>query len=330
MDTTTTYLGLKLKNPVIAGASPLSKSLDTARRLEDAGAAALVMYSLFEEQIDHDKREIDHFLHFGSESYAEALDYFPAPKTFANLNAEEYVDHVRKLKKSLSIPVIASLNGVSAGGWMEYATRLQEAGADALELNVYYVPTDPALGAAQVEQMYLDDLAAVKKKVRIPVAVKVGPFFSAFANFATHLDRAGADGLVLFNRFFGPEIDLETLEVVPKLVLSKSSELALPLRWIAVLHGLVKADIAATSGIHEPTDVIKALMVGATVVQSVSALLTHGPGHLQLLVAGMREWMEKHEYSSVAQMRGSMSYRKVSQPAAFERANYMKILQSWE
>lgn len=330
MDISTTYLGLKLKNPIVAAASPLSKSLDTAKQLEDAGASALVMYSLFEEQITHEKEELDHFLHHGANSFAEALDYFPQPSEFANLNAEEYLGQLRKLKKSLGIPVIASLNGVSQGGWMQYAKHMQDAGADAIELNIYYVPTDPTLTAEQVENMYIEDVRAVKKAVSIPVAIKVGPFFTSFANFAVRLDKAGANGVVLFNRFFGPEVDLDALEVTPTLVLSTNAELPLPLRWIAVLYGRIQADIAATSGVHEPHDALKALMVGASVVQVASCLLKAGPGHLKNLVHGVSRWLEAHEYESVAQMRGSMSYRKVAEPAAFERANYMKILQSWK
>ncbi len=330
MDISTKYLGLKLKNPIVASASPLSRSLDSARRLEDAGAAALIMYSLFEEQINHEKQELDHFLHYGSDSFAEALDYFPQPQEFTNLNAEEYLDHLYKLKKGLGIPVIASLNGVSSGGWIQYAKRMEAAGADAIELNVYYVPTDPTLSAEQVEAMYVADLNAVKAAVRIPVALKVGPFFSSFAHFATRLDKAGADGLVLFNRFFGPEIDLENLEVVPKLVLSTNAELTLPLRWIAVLHGHIKADLALTSGVHDAHDVLKGLMVGASVVQVASCLLKSGIPHLKGLLEGLTRWMEEHQYESVTQMRGSMSYHKVTEPAAFERANYMKTLQSWD
>jgi len=329
MDLTTNYLGMKLKSPLVPSASPLSGSVDTVKRLEDAGAAAIVMYSLFEEQINHEIREVDHFLTTFNESYAEATSYFPRPSSFENLLAEDYLEQIVKLKKAVDIPVIASLNGVSPGGWIEYARRMEEAGADALELNVYYIPTDPNISSADVEQMYLDDLKAVKKEVQIPVAMKLSPFFSAFANMARRLDDAGVDGLVLFNRFYQPDIDLETLEVIPNLQLSTPFENRLPLRWIAILRGRLKASLAATSGVHSAADVLKLVMAGADVTMMASVLLKKGPGHLRHIRQELEGWMEEHEYESIEQMKGSMCHKAVAEPAAFERANYIKVLQSF-
>lgn len=327
MDLTTSYLGLKLSNPIVHAASPLAKDLDNVKKMEDAGVGAVVLYSLFEEQINHEKQELDHFLSLGGD--AEALTYFPEPSDFINIDAADYLEHIRKIKGATQVPVIASLNGVSKGGWTHYARHMQEAGADAIELNIYYVPTNSSLNSDEVEQMYLDALAAVKEAVTIPVALKVGPFFSSFSSFAKKADRAGANGLVLFNRFFGPEIDLEKLEVIPKLVLSSQAELQLPLRWIAILYGNIKADLAATSGIHTASDVIKMVMAGASVTMITSVLLKKGVTHIKSLLAEMTRWMEDHEYESVMQMRGSMSYQSVAEPAAYERANYMKALQSY-
>ena len=329
MDLSTTYLGLKLKNPIVAASSPITKKIEDAKRAEDAGAAAVVMYSLFEEQINHEQGELDHFLTSGSESFAEALSYFPEPAEFNNLNAESYLEHLATLKKSLSIPVIGSLNGVSAGGWTKYAKRMQEAGAAAIELNIYYMATQPSLSSEQVERMYLENLKTVKAAVSIPVALKVGPYFTSFANFAERLDKAGADGLVLFNRFFGPDIDLEKLEVVPQLSFSSAWEMRLPLRWIAVLYGHVKASLAATTGVREAADVIKLVMAGADVTMLAALLLEKGPGCINGMLNDIQSWMETHEYSSVTQMKGSMSYRSVAEPAAYERANYMKALNSY-
>jgi dihydroorotate dehydrogenase (fumarate) len=329
MDLSTKYLGLQLKNPIVHAASPLSKDLEMVKRMEDAGASAVVMYSLFEEQIDHEKKELDHFLTVTGESFAEALSYFPEPEHYISLDAEDYLNHIAKLKSAVSLPIIASLNGVSSGGWMRYAKQMEEAGADAIELNVYYIPTNPAISSERIEQMYVDDLKTVKQSVRIPVALKVGPFFTAFAATAKKFDEAGADGLVLFNRFFGPEINLETMEVEPKLTLSTQAELALPLRWIAVLYGNIKADLAATSGIHESEDVLRVIMAGASVAMIASTLLKHGVGHVENILSGMKRWMEQHEYDSITQMRGSMSYQAIAEPAAYERANYMKTLQSY-
>ncbi len=329
MDLSTTYLGMKLKNPLVFAASPLSREIDTVKKMQDAGAAAVVMYSLFEEQINHDKQELDHFLNFGQNSFAEALSYFPEPEDFPNLDAEGYVEHLARIKKAVDIPVIASLNGVSKGGWMRYAKKMQEAGADAIELNIYYIAADPSLTSAQVEQMYLDDIVAVKESVSIPVALKCGPFFSSFANFARRADAAGIDGLVLFNRFLGPEIDLEALEVTPKLTLSHPFELRLPLRWIAILHGKIKADLAATSGIHTAEDILKVLMAGANVAMLTSSMLTRGVEYAGTLLKEMEAWLAAHEYTSIQQLRGSLSCRSIAEPAAYERANYMKALQSY-
>jgi len=325
----TTYLGLKLKNPVVVSASPLSKEIDTARRLEDEGAAALVMYSLFEEQITHDQLTLDHFLTMTSHNTAEALSYFPEPDRYPNSNGEEYLEHITKLKSALSIPVIASLNGVSPGGWIKYAKRMQDAGADAIELNIYYVATDFNLSSGQVEQMYLDNAQTVKNAVSIPVAIKVGPYISAFANFASRLDKIGIDGLVLFNRFLGPDIDLESLQVTPRLELSARAEMRLPLRWIAILCGGIKASLAATTGAKNAEDVIKYAMAGADVTMIASALLERGPAHVGTIVNDLKTWLETNEYESITQLKGSLSLLSVAEPSAYERANYMKALQSY-
>jgi dihydroorotate dehydrogenase (fumarate) len=328
MDLSTSYCGLKLKNPIVPSASPLSHALDTMRRLEDAGASAIVMYSLFEEQIEHETKELNHYTTYGTESFAEALSYFPEVGEY-NLGPDEYITMIRKAKQSLGIPVIGSLNGVSPGGWISYAKKIEEAGADALELNVYYIPTDPKRTGQDVENLYVDILKQVKKTVRIPVAIKLGPFFSAMANMAARLDEAGADALVLFNRFYQPDIDLETLEVKPNVILSTPQALRLPLRWIAILHGRVKANLAATSGIHNAEDVLKMLMAGADVTQMCSSLLRNGPHHIERVLADLTQWMQEHEYVSVRQMKGSMSQKSIADPADFERANYMKALQSF-
>lgn len=328
MDLSTNYLGLHLKNPIVPSASPLSRTLDSMKRLEDAGAAAIVMYSLFEEQIAHEAAELDHYLTYGTESFAESLTYFPDLEEY-NLGPDEYIDLLRAAKQSLEIPVIGSLNGISPGGWIDYAKKIEQAGADALELNVYYIPTDPELTGQEVEDRYLQVLHAVKQTVHIPVAMKLSPFFSSMANMAKRLDTGGANGLVLFNRFYQPDIDLETLEVVPGVVLSTPMAMRLPLRWIAILYGKVKASLAATSGIHTAQDVIKMLMAGADVTMMCSALLKNGPQHITTVLADIRQWMLEHEYVSVSQMKGSMSQRSVADPAAFERANYMKALNQY-
>jgi dihydroorotate dehydrogenase (fumarate) len=329
MDLTTKYLGLTLKNPIVPAASPLSHSLDGMKQLEDAGASAIVMYSLFEEQILQEKSELLHYLSRGTESFAEALSYFPDVQQY-NLGPEEYLELVQKAKTSLMIPIIGSLNGASTGGWVEYAKNIEQAGADAIELNIYVVSADPKLSGADVESMYVDILRSVKSKVRIPVAMKLSPFFSSTAHVAHQLDKAGADALVLFNRFYQPDIDLDTLEVKPSVNLSTPHEIRLPLRWIAILYGKVKANLAATSGIHDADDVLKLLMAGADVTMLCSALLKHGPGHIKTVLHDLEQWMTENEYISVHQMKGSMSQKSVKEPTAFERANYMKSLQSYK
>ena len=329
MDLSTTYLGLKLRNPIVPSASPLSHTIDGMKQLEDAGAAAIVMYSLFEEQIAHEAAELDHYLNYGKESFAEALTYFPEAQDY-NVGPDEYVELVRKAKQSLDIPVIGSLNGISTGGWIGYASKIAEAGADALELNVYYIPTDPDITSTDVEDRYLEVLHAVKHAVSIPVSVKLSPFFSSMAHMAKRLETAGADGLVLFNRFYQPDIDLETLEVKPNVVLSSSSSMRLPLRWIAILYGRMKASLAATSGIHTAQDVIKMVMAGADVTMMCSALLKNGPRHVTQVLSDLHHWMLEHEYVSLQQMKGSMSQKAVADPAAFERANYVKALHSFK
>ena len=329
MDLTTTYMGLTLKHPVVPSAcAPMSDTLDKVRRLEDAGASAIVMYSLFEEQIASESLMLDHYLTYGTESYAEALSYFPQMESY-NVGPHEYVDLVRRAKEAVDIPVIGSLNGVSTGGWIEYARNIEDAGADGLELNVYYIPTDPYMDSAEVEQMYLDVVGHIKKTVTIPVAVKVGPYFSSFANMAMRLKQAGADALVIFNRFYQPDIDLDELAVAPNLVLSNTHELRLPLLWTGVLYGRVPVDLAVTSGIHSHEEVLKAVMAGANATMTASELLRGGPGRIGTIVEDLKRWMEEHGYESIKQMQGSMSQRNVAEPAAFERANYMKMLGSW-
>ncbi len=329
MDLSTTYMGLKLKHPIVASASPLSHTLDGIRALEEGGASAIVLHSLFEEQIEGESHMLDHYLSYGTETFAEALDYFPDLDNY-NVGPEQYLNLIRTAKAEVGVPIIASLNGVSTGGWIEYARRMEEAGADALELNIYYISTDPTMTAADVEELYLNIVREVRATVKIPVAVKVGPFFSSFANMAVRLVEAGADALVIFNRFYQPDIDLEALEVVPNLKLSRSDEMRLPLRWTAILHGRLDADIAITRGVHTHEDVLKGLMAGAAITCMTSELLRNGPGRINEIVGGLRQWMDEHEYVSVEQMRGSMSQRNVAQPDAFMRANYMKVLQSWQ
>jgi dihydroorotate dehydrogenase (fumarate) len=328
VDLTTTYLGLKLKNPLVASPSPLSEKVENVKRMEEAGVAAVVMYSLFEEQIIHESLELDYFLTRGTESFAEALTYFPNIGKFT-LAPEKYVETLKKTKLAVNIPVLGSLNGVSSGGWIEYGRKIQDAGADALELNLYYLPVDLALTSSQLEDNYLKLVSDVRARISIPLAVKLAPFFTALPNFAKRLVEAGADGLVLFNRFYQPDLDLENLEVVPNLVLSNSDELRLPLRWIAILYGKVKADLALTSGVHTPEDAIKAIMAGANVAMSTSALLKRGSNAIQYILTGMEEWLVAHDYESIKQMRGSMSQGAVAEPAAFERTNYMKVLNSF-
>ena len=329
MDTRTTYLGMELKHPIMPSASPLSRSTDTIRRLEDNGASAVVMHSLFEEQITLESEQLDHYLSYFTDAFAEALSWYPEQQDY-NVGPEEYLENVRKAKDAVDIPVIGSLNGISTGGWIEYAAGIEEAGADALELNVYYIPTDPEMSGTDVERLVVDVLSAVKENVTIPVAVKLGPYFSAFAHLAQALAREGADGLVLFNRFYQPDFDLDAFEVVPSLQYSTSAGLRLPLRWVAILYGRLPADLAITSGVHNHIDVLKGLMAGARVTMMASELLQNGVGRIQAILDDMVVWMEEHEYESVAQMQGSMSQERSADPAAFERANYMKVLQSWQ
>ncbi|HXJ34357.1 MAG TPA: dihydroorotate dehydrogenase-like protein [Candidatus Eisenbacteria bacterium] len=328
IDLSTSYLGFELRSPLVLSASPLSEDLDSIRRAEDAGVAAVVLHSLFEEQLAIESHDFDHHLSHHAYSVAEALTYFPEPGAFAR-GPDAYLEHIRRVKAAVDVPVVASLNGVSSGGWVEFSRAIEQAGADALELNCYFVPTDPLLAGGEVERMYLDLVRDVRVHVGIPLAVKLPHFFSAIANVAHQLDLAGADGLVLFNRFYQPDIDLEQLEVVPNLTLSNPGELRLRLRWVAILYGHVKADLAVTGGVHEATDVLKAMMAGASIAMMASALLRHGVEHLRIVERDLRAWMEAHEYVSIRQMRGSMSHQHCAEPAAFERANYLKVLRSY-
>ncbi len=327
-DLSTTYLGLHLDNPLVPSASPLGRSLDTLRCMEDAGAAAVVLPSLFEEQINHETRELDYFLTHGTYSYSEALTFFPDPQLF-RLAPHEYLEHVRRAKAALAIPVIGSLNGVSTGGWVSYAREIEQAGADALELNFYFVPTDPYLEGATIEQECLGLLRDVRREVGIPVSVKLSPYFTNVAFMARQLDEAGAAGLVLFNRFYQPDVDLDNLEIVPRPTLSSPAEpqaLRLPLCWIGILHGRVRANLAGSSGVHSAQDVLKLLMVGADVAMMASALLRNGVEHLATVKRDLACWLDEHEYTSVRQMKGSMSQQAVTFPAAFERAHYVKAV----
>jgi dihydroorotate dehydrogenase (fumarate) len=327
MNLATTYLGFALPHPLMPGASPMVDDLDTVRRLEDAGAAAIVMHSLFEEQIAVEEHAAVQVAAHG-ESFGEALSYLPGPPPFA-LGPDRYLEQLRRIREAVAVPVIASLNGVTASGWLEYARLLAQAGAHALELNVYHVATDAAENAAAVEARVLEVLRAVRAAVHVPLAVKLSPFYSALAHLAHGLDLLGADGLVLFNRFYQPDLDPDALEVVPALHLSDSSELLLRLRWLAILHGRVRPALAASGGVHTGLDALKAVMAGSHAVQMVSALLRHGPEHLAVVRADLARWLEEHEYESLAQAQGSMSLLRCPDPAAFERANYLRVLQSW-
>ncbi len=328
MDLSTSYMGLTLKNPLVPSASPLSEHLSGIRQLEDAGAAAVVMYSLFEEQITLESHQLDHYLTYGADSFGEALSYFPEMASY-HVGPDVYLNLIRQAKEAVDIPIIGSLNGVSTGGWIEYARKIEQAGADGLELNLYYIPTDPLMPGTEVERMYLQVLRDVKQSVTIPVAMKLSPYFSATAHMARCLAEGGANALVLFNRFYQPDFDLEHLEVVPHLVLSSSHELRLPLRWVAILYGRIPVDLAITSGVHTYEDVLKALMAGANVAMMASELLQRGIRRISEILTELIRWMEEHEYTSVTQMRGSMSQLHVAEPAAFERANYMKVLHSF-
>jgi dihydroorotate dehydrogenase (fumarate) len=328
IDLSTTYLGLKLKNPLVASSSPMCEDLGNVRRMEDAGASAVVLHSLFEEQIELESDELDRFISQGAELSPEAATHFPE-LTSKVMGPEGYLKHIAKCKQAVKIPIIASLNGTTKGGWVGYAKEMQQAGADALELNIYYICTDPNRTAEQVEQQYVDLVKAVKAEVKIPVAVKLGPYFSSMPNMAKKLDAAGASGLVLFNRFYQPDYNLETLEVVPNLILSNSHDLFLRLHWTAVIYGTVKADLALTGGVHTAGDVVKSMMAGARVAMMTSALLKRGVSYLDTLSTELLIWMGEHEYDSIKQMQGSMSRNAVPQPKAFERANYLKVLSSY-
>ncbi len=329
IDLTTKYMGLTLRNPIVPSASPLSADLDTVKRMAEAGAGAITLHSLFEEQIEFEAEALEHFLEHGAEQFAEALSYFPQVHEYRR-EPDEYVEHIRRCKEAVDVPIIASLNGVSPGGWTGYAQKFEEAGADAVELNVYFIPTNDGLMSYDVEDIYVKLLQDVKRRVHIPVAMKLSPYFSAMPHVASMLDAEGADALVLFNRFYQPDLDIENLTVTPNLQLSTPVEMRLPMRWIAILYGRLDCSLALTSGIHSAEDVIKAVMVGADVANVCSVLLKKGPDYIQTLLAGVTTWMEEHEYESVAQMKGAMSHQSVAEPAAFERANYMKALNSYQ
>jgi dihydroorotate dehydrogenase (fumarate) len=331
IDLSTKYLGLTLENPLVVSSSPLSEEIGNLRRMEQAGASAIVLHSLFEEQITLESHELDCHLSRGTESNAEALTYFPEMNKY-HLGPEDYLEHVRSAKAAVKIPIVGSLNGVSTGtwiNWVKYARKIEEAGADALELNIYFLPTDSDMTSRQVEQMYCDLVYAVRKNLRIPLAVKIAPYFSSMTYMACRLEQAGADALVLFNRFYQPDFDLENMQVIPRLVLSSSDELLLRLHWTAILFPRVKADLAVTGGVHTAQDVIKAMMAGARVTMLASALLRNGIDYLAQLQTELVAWMQAHDYRSIRQMQGSMSQWAVAEPAAFERANYMKVLGSY-
>lgn len=329
MDLRTQYLGLELKHPIVASASPLSKTLDGIKRMEDAGASAIVLFSLFEEQIRADNEAFDYLSEAGTESFAESLSYFPAVEDY-RIGPDSYLELIRQATAACSVPIIASINGVTNSGWTEYSQLMVEAGAKAIELNIFHIPADITITGRDVEQRYVDVVARVRAAVKAPVSVKLNPFFSSTGEMARRLVDAGADGLVLFNRFYQPDFDLEELEVVPNLELSSASEIRLPLLWIAVLHGRIKCSLAATRGVQTGTEVIKYVMAGADAVMTTSALLRNGVGHMKTLLKGINDWMERHEYESISQMKGSMSQQKVADPSAFERANYIKVLQSYK
>ncbi|HMQ52535.1 MAG TPA: dihydroorotate dehydrogenase-like protein [Anaerolineae bacterium] len=324
----TSYMGLTLKNPLVASASPLSHKVDNIARMEELGVSAVVMYSLYEEQITAQSHQLDHYLSYGVESFAEAINYFPDLQQYRT-GPEEYLEIIHHAKMAVDIPIIGSLNGVSTGGWVEYAKKIEQAGADALELNTYFIPTDIGMPGSEVEQMYVDILRDVKSSISIPVAMKLSPYFSATANMAYRLAEAGTDALVLFNRFYQPDFDIENLEVVPHLVLSDQFEMRLPLRWVAILYGRVPVDFAITSGVHTHEDVLKCMMAGSKVAMMASELLRNGLDRIDEVLQEITIWLEEHEYLSIAEMQGSMSQQYVAEPAIFERANYMKTLQSW-
>lgn len=328
MDLSTNYLGLNLKSPLVASASPLSERISTVKRLQEAGVGAVVMYSLFEEQIIHEDLELDYYLSRGTESFPEALTYLPEMGRYS-LGPEAYLEHLFQLKQATSIPIIASLNGVSPGGWTGYAKQMEDAGADALELNIYYLPMELDITSGELEANYVQLVRDIRASISLPIAVKLSPFFTALPHFAKQLTDAGADALVLFNRFYQPDFDLDELEVVPNLKLSHPDELRLPLRWIALLYGRIPVDFALTSGVHSAEDVLKAMMAGANVAMMTSALLKHGPAYASQLLQDITTWMETNEYESIRQMQGSMSQQGIGRRAAFERANYIKVLSSY-
>ena len=328
MNLTTEYLGLKLKNPLMPGASPLADDLGTIRRLEDAGAAAIVMHSLFEEQITFERNALARDVEAHMESFAEATSFLPNEDDF-DQTSEQYLELIGKIKAAVSVPVIASLNGTTPGGWTAHAKLIQEAGADALELNYYDLPSDPCRSGAEIEQRALDLVESIRKEVSIPIAVKLSPFFSSLPHFVKRLAGAGANGVVLFNRFYQPDINIEDLDVDSVLELSTSAELRLRLRWLAVLSAQVETSYAATGGVHSAEDAVRAIMAGAHAVQMVSAVLRNGPGHLATVLENLTQWLEEHEYDSVAQMRGTMNLKHCPDASAFERANYLRLLKSW-
>ena len=329
VDTRTTVLGLELKNPLVAGASPLSKEISSIRKLEDAGVAAVVLNSLFEEQIIKESLALDYYLNQGTESFAEALTYFPEMDTF-NIGPDAYAEHIQKAKKAVDIPVIGSLNGFTPGGWLEYAKKIEEAGADALELNIYYLPTELDFPSEDLEDSYFELVSDVRQSIHIPLAVKLSPYFSALPAFSQRLVNAGANGLVFFNRFYQPDLDINRLKVNPEVFLSTSHDLRLPLRWIAILFGRLQTDLILSSGVHKPEDLIKAIMAGAKAAQVVSALLAGGEVYARTLLSGLEEYMNEKGYSSVQEMRGVLSQKNVAEPAVFERANYLKVLDSYK
>lgn len=329
MDLRTNYLGLELKNPLVASASPLARELVNIRRMEDAGAAAVVLNSLFEEEINQESHALDRYLSDGTESYAEALTYFPEAPSYKAIGPDSYLEHIFRAKQAVDIPIIASLNGVSSGGWIRYAKEMEGAGADALELNIYYLPTSIDLSSSEVEQIYIDLVHDVRASINIPIAVKLSPYFSSTANMIHRLSEAGANGLVLFNRFYQPDLDLENLEVVPNLILSQSDEMRLPLRWIAILYGRVAADLALTTGVHTAEDALKAVAAGANVAMMTSEILLNGIGRFTEILSEMRLWLEEREYLSIRELHGSLSQINVAAPAAFERANYIQIVKSY-
>jgi dihydroorotate dehydrogenase (fumarate) len=328
VDLTTSYLGLKLKNPIVASSSPLTQKPGTAKELETAGVSAIVMHSLFEEQIIQDSLKLNRDLERGANQFYEALEYLPTYGQYS-VGPETYLDTLRKVKRAVGVPVLGSLNGVTTGGWIDYAKKIQDAGADALELNIYYMATDVEMTASELEDRYIALVQDVRRQVRIPLAIKLSPFFTALPNFARKLAEAGANGLVLFNRFYQPDFDLEELEVVPNLVLSNSNEMRLPLRWIAILYGKIAFDFAMTGGVHTGMDVLKAMMAGASVTNITSEFLQNGAGRVPEMLEEIKAWMEEHEYGSIQQMKGSMSQQNVAEPASLERANYMKVLSSY-